>query len=154
MGVDTNIHVGPYLEIICNKSIETVEKFNSCSNKECNKHEKHSNGKFCPSCGSKIGLIDKIEFEKIDGSYIDGELYENGFEDTLCYTDPIFISNQKSPFDVNEDDFENGVDLQNIDMNESILWFKNTFREEIQFIENICGSDGYVIKYGILQWYS
>jgi len=62
MGWSTNIHFGPYLEIV--KKIATIEQVQSCTNMKCANHQDYVGGPFCSKCGSKVDMlsIENVEY--------------------------------------------------------------------------------------------
>ncbi|SRR3990172_7487776 len=158
MGIDINIHIGPYMVTKSNKEIQKECTVNTCLNTDCETHKENQvvHSKFCANCGYSIGKKKYIEIEKITPY----SLLEDEFLDELhCAYDyeniEIYISNQCSPFDREFDSdrfFE--IDLQKADSQKEIDWFKERFKKIISCFELEFGKDSIEFKWGIIKWFS
>jgi hypothetical protein len=165
MGVDRNIHIGPYIK--AKKKLEEVvkEKIKTCSNIECKIHKKktgiHDGSKFCSVCGSKIEIH---TFETKKNLTIDDVFSENeNFEDSMYSpgsnygeTDTL-ISNQHSPWDRHrivdvDNHFDLSIELMNIQ--QEIDWFKETFASQILYLENRMGKENISVHWGVINYFS
>jgi len=144
MGIETNIHIGPYLVVEGTKTEDIPKTVQTCSNIECDKNIKNKviSGKFCSDCGSSV--LEKKYFEKYTtdpfGLTMDVE-YEDLFQDSLSWTNPInsdnegvFIANKTASFDTKQrrdPASHRDVDLTNIDIKKEISWFEKEYKKQI-----------------------
>jgi hypothetical protein len=169
MGVDTNIHIGPYMTVKGKKTEMLDREVRTCSNKKCETHKKNQqyseSQKFCAECGAEVSLK-KYKEKWVSGpdSLISDEPYEEEFCDELCCTDNesefenTFISNERSPFDKKRDsidEYSGGeVDLTDVNPQEEIVWFKKRYKKIIDVFHKEYGPESTTFKWGVIQWYS
>lgn len=165
MGVDTNIHIGPYM-IVKGKKVGIIEhEVNTCSNKKCDTYKLNKpyvdNQKFCAECASVLAVKKyKEKYTIYPDTLLDEEPYCDEFVDELCWTDPmgcsrnegVFIANHRSPFDKKRD--ANIIDLTNVNTDEEIAWFKKKYKEIIDIFEKEFGEKSVKINWGVINWYS
>jgi hypothetical protein len=167
MGVDTNIHIGPYM-IVKGKKTEFIDReVLTCSNKKCQTYKDNKphneKQKFCAECGNPVEIKKYKEKWVSDANdLINDEPYGDEFVDELCWTDPmggddgVFIANERSPFekkrgDVDDDDI---IDFDNIKPEEEKEWFKKRYKKIIDVFHKEFGENSVTIKYGMFKWYS
>src|SRR4051812_45186802 len=86
MGVDRNLYTGPFLRVVGKVKAEAKESITSCSNFACKEHGEWAKGNFCRVCGAAIQVVNIIKQKDYGAREI---LDKAGFEDSLCYTDPM-----------------------------------------------------------------
>ena len=166
MGVDTQMHIGPYL-VIDNKKSETswtVE--NACPRKSCKEYGDRTEAKFCPNCGSKNSSVNMTELEDLDAINI---LDENNLTDYLWEASrcgdqiikgkTVLTSNFTNPnLDKSRKDFsldEGGIiDFDNIDIEGEMVWFRNKHKKAIECLEKHFDKKTFQFKYGIVVSFS
>lgn len=157
MGVDTHIHIGPYLEIIMpGKTYEEKSVNLACRNTKCKKNGLMMNTNFCPECGKEMTKETKTFNIPLDAAEINLRMYKAGMVDDLVHTDnDMFIANQSGPFDINTNG-EEPTSLEKIDVIGAKSWFKEKYKKEIAFIRDLVGAEdvGYAVKFGFFKHYS
>ena len=159
MGVDTNLHVGAYLEIYVNPI--QVKKEKKCCANHLDKKFKNSE-QFCPICGSKLSIQTTI---KDKWPYFE-DLYEEDeidIEDAFIQADPmsdlgeriLLHSNKhqdkKYPYEKSSFEYldaeitENMVELYKTN-------FYNQHKKEIEYLKPKVKS--LEVKFGVLYYYS
>jgi hypothetical protein len=171
MGVDTNIHIGPYMIVSGELKISVDREIKTCPNEDCEIHKSNisfqPSQNFCLKCGygtgSKVLQENKeiIPHDLMNGKTIDGVKYKVDWDD-LAFTDGnygngkdgVIISNHISPFGKRHPEDVSDVDLTNVKIQDEIDWFKNEFDEDIKTFEKVFGEGSVSIKWGVIQWYS
>lgn len=167
MGVDTNLHIGPYLVVEGTKTTNSIREVYTCSNDECvnNINNKQLTGKFCNNCGSSNETKQYTKSETIDPHDLTySDEYEDVFCDELTWTNPmntddegVFIANETAPFDTqsrcNPDECRD-VDLSNVNIQDEINWFVEKYKPQIDIFKKEFGEHSAQVKWGIVQWYS
>lgn len=167
MGVDTNLHIGPYLIVKGEKSEMKKREVWTCTNTDCETHKANKvyvvSQNFCAECGREIGVKQYEEEFKTDAhSLILNKYYE--LCDELSWTDPmgcgggVFISNHYSPFDKErssgDDDNEEITDLTNVNIKAEIDWFNTKYKTILDIFRKEFGEDSVEVRWGIIEWYS
>jgi hypothetical protein len=174
MGAD--FKVGPYMVVKGKVNIERTEDVVTCSNKKCKVHKDKvyfddEEIKFCSICGSKIET-QNLTWSDIIGP--DDIFYEDDLVKDVKYSSEkisnriwlvdsyedkkgiaVFTTEKKMPFETKERrDTENYevIDLTNVNKEEEMKWFKETYKSEIQIFEKIFGEDSVSFHWGVLQY--
>ena len=167
MGVDTNMHIGPYM-IVKGKKTEFIDRdILTCSNKECQTYKNNQpyteTQNFCAECGNPVEIKKYKEKLVSDANdLITDEPYGDEFVDELCWTDPmgnddgVFIANERSTFDKKRGDVDDDdiIDFDNIKIEEEKEWFKKRYKKIIDVFHKEFGEDSVTIKYGMFKWYN
>lgn len=167
MGIDTNIHIGPFMIVKGTITFESEESVETCSNEKCInfvKNKQLAQG-FCPKCGSPVAERKYTDSEELDASdLVYHEKYYNNFEDKLVWTDPmgcdngVFIPNQNMPSEIDVENFDSensfAIDLTKTDFDKQINWFSEHYKKQIDILKKEFGEESIEIKCGIVQWFS
>lgn len=163
MGSYQSIYVGPYM-VFTNKIIVKTVLYYVCNNNNCKEYNKKSENKFCPSCGDilitkpfgedKIVNTDRVLREEFDHNYYDDLYVVNNIDNSSFDNKSVIISNKHTPSNIK---IEEGTTINEIDptkMMDDIVWFKDKFRKYIDVFKSQFGNDAFVVKWGIVVYYS
>jgi hypothetical protein len=152
MGLDLNMHIGPYLEVKGVKIVKTVKKVYQCSQL----HSNNESNKFCPLCGRQLDFFNIEREEYKTPFHLFNDIY--GYDDNQLYffdEKSIAISKVDYPNQIFISD-EYIVDLTNSQsiIDEQITWFKKYFFKEIEFFNENFGKENVSVKWGFIYYYS
>jgi hypothetical protein len=152
MGVDRNIKIGPYIQII-NKLKVTIPKVK----RVCPNHSsKETKNEFCAECGTEIINVPYDEIQEMSGPDYLHRIIDNDNLYSPEYTNFI-LPNISTPqyIKVDYDDFD-CVDLTNIDVikDVQINWFNATFKKEIDMFIEAFGVDNVKVGWGICTYWA
>ncbi len=156
MGMDQQITIGPYLEIIGKLTTTEIKV-----KRECPKHRqlKQAENKFCGFCGLEIETVE-VPVEK--------EVYPINILNTADLEDSLFSPNEMNsillPNDSSDDDIDwevemgGALNLFSVEMDElkkaQVIWFKKTYEEEIALLREKFGYNNIQIRWGIVSYWS
>lgn len=169
MSVDSNLHIGPYMVVKGEKTEMLDREVRTCSDKKCQTHksnQKYSESqKFCAECGAKIELKKyKEKWMATPNNTITDEPYDIEFCDELCYAmsikkgEDVFVPNEINPFEKTRGSLdecnEDYLDLTDVEMEAEMKWFKKRYERIIDVFKKEFGAECYIIKWGVINWYS
>lgn len=174
MSITYRAYCGPYLR--CTKTFTTVEdKHAGCVNNGCPRQNKKStsNIKFCPQCGTAIGLFvvqtkvqvgDSLD-ELFDGDNPFCNVFTESGPKSLYHKYDILVSNRRQEYDSNCEDEDTSrqffvfigdkevcQDLTEIDPKVEIAEFEQKNIKEIAKLREVYGQNEVVVLWGFLTW--
>ena len=146
------MYIGPYIQILKHKTIETLHTYRVCLNKSCEDFDKGLGYKFCCKCGSEIGSIERLDTQNIGVYSLLSEKFER-YHDLYepNYKNDMLLANIISPFDVAFND--DMLDLSTLDMISPVEWMKKEFKEQIDYLRQKLGDENVTVQYGVMEFY-
>ena len=78
MSLDYSTYIGAYIEVY-NPEKPSTKKVTSCQRLECQMYSKLTHYKFCPTCGTEVGLVEVPSGQRIninEYTWFSGKLYQ------------------------------------------------------------------------------